>query len=104
MPGTHHIELNLRDIEQLFNTMDPSPFHEKDLDDDAAEFILSWAQEFHRHEPVDLIIHLQKPLDRDNAQHVVENAVHNFFAYRARLNSLEFKRLMKQGRLSLFVG
>jgi hypothetical protein len=33
--------------------MDPSPFHEKDLDDDAAEFILSWAQEFHRHEPVD---------------------------------------------------
>ncbi|HYT58520.1 MAG TPA: hypothetical protein VEL06_00005 [Haliangiales bacterium] len=24
----HHIELNLRDINQLFNTMDPSPFHE----------------------------------------------------------------------------
>src|SRR5439155_10099296 len=54
MPGVHHIELNLRDINQLFNTMDPSPFHEKDLDHDAEEFILSWAQEFHRHEPVDL--------------------------------------------------
>ena len=27
-----------------------------------------------------------------------------FFAYRARLIGLEFKRLMKQGRLSLLVG
>jgi hypothetical protein len=58
MPGVHHIELSLHDVDQLFNTMDPSPFHEKDLDDDAAEFILSWAQEFHRPEPVDLIVHL----------------------------------------------
>src|SRR5688572_31966491 len=84
MPGIHHIELNLQDIEQLFNTMDPSPFHEKDLDDDAAEFIVSWAQEFHRHEPVDLIIHLQKFPDGQNAQPLVEDAIHNYFAYRAR--------------------
>ena len=104
MPGVHHIELNLHDVDQLFNTMDPSPFHEKDLDDDAAEFILSWAQEFHRPEPVDLIVHLEKLPDGHNAQRLVEDAVHHYFAYRARLNELEFKRLMKQGRLSLLVG
>lgn len=104
MPGVHHIELNLHDVDQLFNTMDPSPFHEKDLDDDAAEFILSWAQEFHRPEPVDLIVHLEKIQDGHNAQRLVEDAVHHYFAYRARLNGLEFKRLMKQGRLSLLVG
>jgi hypothetical protein len=104
MPGVHHIELSLHDVDQLFNTMDPSPFHEKDLDDDAAEFILSWAQEFHRPEPVDLIVHLEKLPDGHNAQGLVEDAVHHYFAYRARLNELEFKRLMKQGRLSLFVG
>jgi len=104
MPGVHHIELNLHDIEQLFNTMDPSPFHEKDLDDDAAEFILSWAQEFHRPEPVDLIVHLEKLPEGHNVQRLVEDAVHHYFAYRARLNELEFKRLMKQGRMSLLVG
>lgn len=104
LPGTHHIELNLREIEQLFNTMDPSPFHEKDLDDDAAEFILSWAQEFHRPEPVDLVIHLEKFPTAHNVQRVAEEAVHHYFAYRARLNELEFKRLMKQGRMSLLVG
>ncbi len=100
----HHIQLNLREIDQLFNTMDPSPFHEKDLDHDAEEFILSWAQEFHRTEPVDLVIHLEKVIDQKEMETRVAEAVHNYFAYRARLNQLEFKRLMKQGRLSLLVG
>lgn len=104
MPGTHHIELSLQSIDQLFNTMDPSPFHEKDLDDNAAEFILSWAQEFHRPEPVDLIVHLEKMPEGHNAQRLIEDAIHHYFNYRARLNELEFKRLMKQGRQSLTVG
>jgi len=99
-----HIELNLRDINQLFNTMDPSPFHERDLDQDAEEFIVSWAEEFHRQEPLDLIIHLEKFPEGSDAQRLAKDAVHHYFAYRARLNQLEFKRLMKQGRSSLVVG
>ena len=31
-------------------------------------------------------------------------AVHNFFAYRAKLNRLEFRRLMQQGRTSVVIG
>ncbi len=84
--------------------MDPSPFHEKDLDHDAEEFILSWAHEYHHNEPVDLVVHLEKaPREGDPAQ-IVADAVHNYFAYRGRLNELEFNRLMKQGRTSLLVG
>ena len=40
----HTISLKLRDVHQLFNSMDPSPFIEKDLDDDAEEFIVGWAE------------------------------------------------------------
>ncbi|HVY70715.1 MAG TPA: hypothetical protein VHH73_12365 [Verrucomicrobiae bacterium] len=101
---THQIELNLRDVEQLFNTMDPSPFHEKDLDHDAEEFILSWAQEFNLHEPVELVIHFDKLPENERARSAIASAVHNYFTYRARLNQLEFKRLMKQGRATLLVG
>lgn len=104
LPGSRHIELNLRDVEQLFNTMDPSPFHEKDLDHDAEEFIVSWAQEYHPHEPVDLVVHLEKIPEEGDPTRLVTDAVHNYFAYRTRLNELEFKRLMKQGRTSLLVG
>jgi hypothetical protein len=100
----NHIQLNLRDIGQLFNTLDPSPFHEKDLDRDAEEFILSWAEEFHLHDPVDLVVHLQKIPEGQDARKIVEEAVHHYFTYRKRMNELEFKRLMKRGRSSLIVG
>ena len=40
------IEVKLQEFEQLFNTIDPSPFHEKDLDHDLEEFIVSWATEY----------------------------------------------------------
>ena len=36
-----HIQVRLRELPQLFNSMDPSPFSERDLDADAEEFILS---------------------------------------------------------------
>jgi hypothetical protein len=100
----HRIELNLRDMGQLFNSMDPSPFHEKDLDHDAEEFIISWAQEFHRNEPVELLVHLQQYPEAREPKRLIEQAVHHYFAYRARLNQLEFRRLLKQGRLSLVIG
>jgi hypothetical protein len=34
----HRVEVNLREVGQLFNTMDHSPFHERDLDHDAQGF------------------------------------------------------------------
>ena len=100
----HRIELNLREIGQLFNTMDPAPFPEKDLDSDAEEFILSWVMEFPMDEPVVLVIHLNEaPMDQD-LQAVVEQGVHHYFAYRARLNRLEFRQLLKEGQQSLLIG
>jgi hypothetical protein len=40
------IEIKLQEFEQLFNTIDPSPFHEKDLDHDLEEFTVSWTMEY----------------------------------------------------------
>ncbi len=99
----HTIRLELHDISQLFNSMDPSPFIEKDLDDDAEEFILSWAQEF----PPDAHLKLRIYLDQwppEDPKEMITTAVHNHFAHRAKIARLEFKRLLKQGRTSLFIG
>jgi hypothetical protein len=84
--------------------MDPSPFHERDLDDDAEEFIVSWAQEFPRRDPVSLVINVNQIPEQRDAQHLVEAAVHHYFAYRAKLNRLEFRHLLKEGRTSLIIG
>jgi len=99
----HYIRLKLRDVLQLFNSMDPSPFIEKDLDDDAEEFIVSWAQEFPADDPVRLHIYLEQWPGEDSKE-LIKTAVHNYFAHRAEIANLEFKRLMDQGRISLIIG
>src|SRR2546423_2424998 len=98
------IEVNLEDLEQFFNTMDPSPFHEKDLDHDLEEFIVSWATEYPLPDPIRLVVHLQnRPAQRD-APSIIERAVHNYFAYKTELNHRAFKQLLREGRLSLLIG
>ncbi len=97
------IELSIHEINQLFNLMDPSPFVDKDLNQDAEEFIVNWAREYPIADPVTLTIHLERWPQADPGPTLAE-AVHNFFAYRAKLNRLEFRRLMDQGRTSLVIG
>jgi len=101
---TRHIELNLRDVNQLFNTMDPSPFNERDLDHDAEEFIVSWARELPLADPVVLVVHLAAlPQDRDS-QKIIQDAIQHYFGYRLELSRLDFKHLMQDGRKSLLIG
>lgn len=100
----HRIEIRLRNLSQLFNSMDPSPFHEKDLDHDAEEFIESWADEFPIAEPVALLVHLETPPPRGDAAEIIRTGVQHHFAERARLARLEFRRLLQRGRTSLIIG
>ena len=99
----HVIRMELRDMSQLFNSMDPSPFIEKDLDDDAEEFIVSWAQEFSPNAPLKLRIYLDQ-WPTEDPKELIRSAVHNHFAHSAKIAELEFKRLLRQGRTSLFIG
>ncbi len=83
--------------------MDPSPFIERDLDRDAEEFIVSWAQEFPPKAPIKLRIFLDQWPAGDPGE-MARTAVHSYFAHRAKIAGLEFRRLLRQGRTSLFIG
>ena len=95
------IELRLREIAQLFNSLDPSPFLDRDLDANAEEFIESWAAEIPSHRELSLRVHLATPpapaLD-------VGEAVRGYFKHRADHKQRELALLMRRGRLSLAVG
>jgi hypothetical protein len=99
------IEVKLTELAQLFNSMDPSPFHERDLDQDAEEFIVSWAQEHARDQELRLVLHLAHPPKEPlgNAA-AVETAVRHYFAYRSGMLWREFRQLMKEGRMALAIG
>ena len=84
--------------------MDPSPFHEKDLDPQAEEYIVTRLQEFAPHEHVSLIVHVKLNPKHQELQHLVETAVHNHFLYRAHRKRSELDRLLREGRTFLVIG
>jgi hypothetical protein len=97
------IMLRLRDLSQLFNALDPSPFIERDLAADTEEFIMGWARELPASRELELIIHLTN----DSAPHRADgvgDAVRRYFSSRAEIKRREFGQLMRRGRLSLGVG
>jgi hypothetical protein len=95
--------VRLDSLKQFFNSMDPSPFYEKDLDPDAEHYIVSWVEEFPLAEPVSLVLHVDVP-DASEATAMVEEAVHNHFRNLARLARLEFRHMMRVGSRSLAIG
>lgn len=100
---SRNIGLELREFTQLFNPIDPSPFENKDLNPDVEEFIVSSVEEYPPNEKLTLLIHLEK-WPAEDPTGLLCDAVHNYFNYRARLNHLDFRRLMKHGRVSLMIG
>jgi hypothetical protein len=102
-PGSS-IKLQLRDLAQLFNSMDPSPFHDRDLDADAEEFIMSWARELPPHHEIELLVHLPTAPAAGDRTADVERAVRHYFAERLEMKRREFRQLMRRGRASLLIG
>jgi hypothetical protein len=104
-PPPYLIEVKVAELHQLFNSMDPSPFHERDLDDDAELFIVNWAQECPSRAALKLLVHLGKvPHDVSDPQAMIAESVRHYFEYRADMIRREFRQLMKEGRISLVIG
>ena len=66
--------------------------------------MVSWTREFPLREPVVLVVYLSELPAGNDIQPMIEQSIHNYFAYRARLSRMEFHQLMKDGRHSLLIG
>ncbi len=106
--GTHdghgHLRLSLRNSAQLFNSFDPSPFYEKDLDEDADHFLVSWARELHPHADLRLTVYLKEPPAEPQPERWLAQAIHHHFGERQKLTRAELRGLLRQGRASLAIG
>jgi hypothetical protein len=85
-PGTKGpIAVRISSLSQLFNSLDPFPFQERDLDKNAEEFIVGWARELPSDQPIHIVLHmpaaeLQKPECRE-----VGSGLQKYFSYRAEV-------------------
>jgi hypothetical protein len=98
------IEIRLSKVQQLFNSLDPSPFINRDLDDDAEAYIVDWLSELPRRQGVELFIYLPpSEIERQPVDELAA-AIHSYFAYRQTVTWHKLRSLLRRGRMSLLIG
>lgn len=103
-PAGDSIEVRIAEISQLFQSLDPFPFRDKDLDKEAEEFIVSWARELPADQPLKIIVHLPEAQASTPEARELGAALTRYFGYRARVISLDLKELFRVGRRALVIG
>src|SRR3954464_11265452 len=70
------IEVHVGELKQLFNSIDPSPFRERDLDPSTEGFIGGWAREAGREARLALLVHLDRPAGLPQEPAALRDTVH----------------------------
>ena len=103
MPG-NLIELRVQNLAQLFHTLDPFPFRERDLDREAEEFIVGWARELAGDLAITIVIHFPAAEAQTKAAHELSEAFRRYFSNHANAIQREINELFRVGRRSLAIG
>ncbi|MGV8151022.1 MAG: hypothetical protein ACP5NV_04805 [Candidatus Woesearchaeota archaeon] len=98
------IEIKIKKISQLFNSFDPSPFLEKDLDDDAFEYIVASVEEHSLKTKQKIVIHIPQRELKKIPEVEIRNAIHHHFSYRKKLAERSVRHKIEEGQLSFIVG
>jgi hypothetical protein len=98
------IELRVNEIAQLFHTLDPFPFRERDLDREAEEFIVGWARELPIDQPIRIVVHFPEGDVQTRAAKELSEAFARYFSYRADTLQRDLNELFRVGRRSLAIG
>jgi len=98
------IEVHVTELKQLFNSIDPSPFRNRDLDPEAEEFIVAWAKDIGREKRLALVVTLDRPAGLSDEAAVLRDAIHQFFRQRTLGQRRRLRELLRVGRTSLVIG
>jgi hypothetical protein len=102
--GCAIIEVHVSDLKELFNSFDPTPFHKRDLDPDAEEFIAGWARDLPAAVPLALLVHVDKAPESLDAANTVRAAVREHFERRAGEIRRKLRLLFRTGRVAMAIG
>ena len=102
--GIPSVELKLRTPRQLFDERDPAPFRERDLDDDAVEYIVSSVRELKEQRDVRLSLYFETLGEFENNPGDIARAIHQFFRYEADMKRRSLREAFRHGLFSLVIG
>ncbi|MCW5774684.1 MAG: hypothetical protein KIT16_23770 [Rhodospirillaceae bacterium] len=98
------IEIALNHVAQIYNSFDPSPFNERELDTEADRYIFTSAREIGADKPFKLVIDLPPESVGTPAAKAIEQAIRNHYLYRLQTARRDLRHELRRGRTSLFIG
>jgi hypothetical protein len=98
------IQVRVENVSQLFDTLDPYPFPERDLDKDAEEYIVGWARELPRDQPIAIVIYVPSAELSKHDPRMLAEALNRYFEYRAGIVTRDLNELFRVGRTALLIG
>lgn len=100
--GVWEIRLVLASAEQFYHSLDPSPFRDRDLDRDAAEFIVDEVEDLPKDEPIRLV--LSVPAESLVPMQQAPQAVCHYFNRLAESTARRLRRMVRLARHSVIIG
>lgn len=97
------VELRLDQLSRLYNSLDPAPFLEKELDPAADDYIVGSAEDLAGREMRLVIMLPESELAKPEAADIAES-IRNHFALRERIEHRRLRAEWRRGRLSLVIG
>ena len=101
--GAASIDVCVTDVRQLFHSMDPAPFRERDLDPQAEEFIIESALLLSRTVPLRLTVRISDATSKPEDLAALPPAVHEHFARLNASTRVNLRRLLRSGFWSLMI-
>ncbi len=97
------IEIVLNSVMQIYNSLDPSPFKERELNGTAEEYIYNAVDDIPPKKPVEMVVYLPEQEITPDIAITLPASIRNHFEYKSALSVREFSRLMRRGRFVLVI-
>lgn len=102
--GKTCIDIRLSSAHRLFDSRDPAPFRERDLDEDAVEYIVGAVQELPPKTEIRIVFWIASELTSDLTGEAVCQGVRGYFEYEAEKLRRQQREQRRQGQLYLGIG
>jgi hypothetical protein len=102
--GRTCIDIKVAHTRQLFDGRDPAPFRERDLDDDAVEYILAAAEEIPRAQRLAIDISISAESDPAVPAESIVSALRGHFGHELAQTHRRLREHLRRGQMGLVVG
>ncbi len=102
--GRACIEIRVKTAQQLFDNRDPAPFRERDLDEDAVDYLVGAAEDIAPSVELKLVVWISEGPAQPLESTTIVEAVRAHFTYELDRLRRRTREHLRQGQLALAVG